>query len=192
MRVLFGGRFRSPARPVVRAAIKRQQAKPQHSSTATQLNEVVCVEGDLVCVTLPSHQLTTQAMRAMLRGDRYAAQQCQDDLDSAVRELVAQDNKAAARYLYVLYNMCQHKLVDEADTLEVRRYTQDIKVCTLCTQEQYQEALHRMWALLEDSGWRLAREGQEEQDPQQQALTAQADLIVAPPGAEHVCGDALF
>lgn len=58
-------------------------------------------------------------MRAMLCGDHYAAKQSQYELDSAVRTLVANGDKAAARYVYVLYNMLEHKLVDEADTLEV-------------------------------------------------------------------------
>lgn len=89
-------------------------------------------------------QLTTQAMRAMLGGDRRAAQRSQDALDDAVRSLAASGEKAAARYVFVLHEMVSsHKLVDLADTLEVctQRYTSHCRAlhrkstrrpCTVC------------------------------------------------------------
>ena len=61
-------------------------------------------------------------------------------------------NKDAATFVYVLYSMAEHKVPKESERLS----------------GEYKAAFTRIFNIVEDSGWRLVKEGEEEVDSGQE------------------------
>jgi len=143
-------------------------------------------------------QVCNKGLRLMLAGDDEGALiDFREELSSYGQYFSDSDNTRGATFIYVLYKLTEHVLPPEATNLEVRpgdpallnsacpgssavagtlraRFSRAHADC-VNKQASYLEAFRRMYALLEESGWRVGKEGEkvaEEQSLEQMGYLA--------------------
>ncbi|KAK9806510.1 hypothetical protein WJX73_005637 [Symbiochloris irregularis] len=93
-------------------------------------------------------QVCTEGLRLMLKGDTMRLEPFKDKLGKFGQEFVDKGNMQGALFIYAVYSLAEHKVPKEYENL----------------QGQYQEAYAKLFDILEDSGWRLKMDGEEDDD----------------------------
>ncbi|KAK9842981.1 hypothetical protein WJX74_005274 [Apatococcus lobatus] len=92
------------------------------------------------------NELCNQGVRIMLGGDLNALGGFKDKLFEYGAVFTEADNKEATMFCYVLFRLAEHQVALAAEELT----------------GNYKEAYEKMFGMLEDSGWQLKMEGDEE------------------------------
>ncbi len=87
-------------------------------------------------------QLVTRGLRAMLKEDRRAVEGFKQEVNEAGQLLAEQGDRDAAVFMYVLLQLADNKLAKES----------------LKLTGSYLTAFEKLYALLEESGWKLRHE----------------------------------
>ena len=90
-------------------------------------------------------QLVTRGLRAMLREDRRALEGFKHEVNQAGQLLAEEGDRDAALFMYVLLQLAENKLCKES----------------LRLTGSYLRAFEKLYALLEESGWKLRQEDAE-------------------------------
>ncbi|KAK9821917.1 hypothetical protein WJX81_005454 [Elliptochloris bilobata] len=96
------------------------------------------------------NEVCNKGVRLMLAGDDGPLVNYRDELSHYGQYFSDSGNKKGATFIYVLYKLTEHVLPPEATKLEA----------------VYLEAFRRLYALLEESGWRVGKEGEQLQQEQ--------------------------
>lgn len=126
---------------------------------------------------LDFNRVTTLAMRVFLHEDRASAATVQDAVIEVAAKYTSRGNRQATTYLLSLYSLLQHQMPkavadalyipgplgvsQEDDVDELERKSQQGGQVLL--RGRYLAAFNRVFALVEDSGWRVSVEGVQSQ-----------------------------
>jgi len=100
------------------------------------------------------NKICNKGLKLMLNEDMYGLADFQGELNLMGKTFSESKEKDGALFIYVLWKMSDHVIVDQTTSLS----------------GMYLEAFRRVFDILEDSGWQLVREGEEEE------LNSLADL----------------
>ena len=134
----------------------------------------------------------------MLRGDSFKVERFKDQLSELGNQFGQQGHKQGATFIYVLYKVAEHELPAEHENLRVRPWYLILHagVCfklacmllshrisksdpdRLCKQGTWAASFTKFFSVLEDSGWRIKRAGEEDDDEDD------VDMSDALPGSE--------
>lgn len=93
-------------------------------------------------------EVCNRGIRLMLRGESMKMEPFKDDLSKYGQRFAEQGNLPGATFIYAVYQMADHQVPQQHENLKGK----------------YLDAYTKLFNLLEDSGWRLKMEGEEEDD----------------------------